>query len=136
MAWSVMSHRAHNLCQKFCPRQMMRSLFTSNRPTVRQQFGNSVICSTHSPLQPKPWGGGLKTVLKSLPSGPDACADLIFRACTKQCTQISANVSSTMHSNMQMPCHWRYLLQRLNNDETLHPLTLSINWLLTSCHAD
>ena len=62
MSRPIMSHRAHNLCQKFCPRQMMRSLFTSNRPTVRQQFGNNVICSTHNPFHLIPWDGGLKTV--------------------------------------------------------------------------
>ena len=99
-----MSRRAHNLCQKFCPRQMMHSFFsTSNGPTVRQQFGSNVICSTHNPLHLRPWDGGLKTdfvsVLKSLPSGPDACADLIFRACTKQCTRISCKCRMS-----RLPC--------------------------------
>ena len=46
------------------------------------------------------------------------------------------NVSSTMHTNMQMPWHWQYLLQRLKKDEMLHPLTLPIKWLLMSCHSD
>ena len=41
---------------------MMHSLFTSNRPTVRQQFGNNVICNTHNSLYLRPWDGGLKTV--------------------------------------------------------------------------
>ena len=41
---------------------MMYSLFTSNRPTVRQQFGNNVICSTYNPLHLRPWDAGLKTV--------------------------------------------------------------------------
>ena len=94
MAWSAMSRRVHNLCQKFCPRQMMHSLFNSNRPTVRQQFDNDVICSTYNLYETMEWrleDSVFVSVLKSLPSGPDACADLIFRACTKQSTQISAN---------------------------------------------
>ena len=40
----------------------MCSLLTSNRPTLRQQFGNSVICSTHNPIHLGPWDGGLKTM--------------------------------------------------------------------------
>ena len=36
------------------------------------------------------------SVLKSLPSGPDACADFIFRACTKQRTQISAKYAECL----------------------------------------
>ena len=41
---------------------MMHSLFTSNRSSVRQQFGGNVICSTHNSLHLRPWDGGLKTV--------------------------------------------------------------------------
>ena len=131
-SWSVMSHRAHNLCQKFCPQQMMHPLFTSNRPTVRQQFGNNVICSTHNPLPPETMGWRLEdsvfvSVLKSLPSGLDACADLIFCACTKHCTRISCKCrmsctpctatckchdTGNIHDNgwrmMKCSIHWRY----------------------------
>ena len=86
------------------------------------------------PLPPETMGWRLEdsvsvSVLKSLPSGPDACADLIFRACTKQCTRISCKcrmfrlpctVTCKCHDTgnicysgwRMMKCfiHWRYLL--------------------------
>ena len=46
------------------------------------------------------------SALKSIPSGPDARADLIFRACTKQCTQISANAECLVyHAQQHAKCH-------------------------------
>ena len=93
IVWSVMSCRAHNLCQKFCPRQMMHSFHIKQancQTTVWQQ------CHLQHPQLPPPetmeWkleDSVFVSVLKSLPSGPDACADLIFRVCTEQCTRIS-----------------------------------------------
>ena len=58
----VMSRRADNVFQKLCPRQVMHFLFTPNRPTVSQQFGNMVICSAHNSLHLRPWYGYLRTM--------------------------------------------------------------------------
>ena len=108
MARSAMSRRVRNLCLKFCLRQMMHSLFTSNRPTVRQQFGNNIICSTHNPHHLRPWDGGLKTVslyqflspfiqvlMHVLTSSSVLAPSNVYKLIQMQ------NVSSTMHSNMQ-----------------------------------
>ena len=98
------------------PRQMMRSLFTSNRPAVRRLFGNNVICSTHSTLHLRPWDGGLKTVsvLKSLPSGLDV-------------QELVANAECFLYHAQQQANAMTLAIQWLMNDEML---TLSINWLL------
>ena len=136
MAWSVMSHRAHNFCQKVCPWQMMHSLFTSNRPTEYCQAAVWQQCHLQHPQPPPPETMGWRledsvfvSVLKSRPSGPDACADLIFCTCTKQCTRISCKcrmsclpctVTCKFHDSgnicyngwRMMKCfiQWRYLL--------------------------
>ena len=108
MARSAMSRIAHNLCQKFCLRQTMRSLFTSNRPTVRQQFDNSVICSTYNPRHLRSWDGGLKTV--SLYQPLSLFLQVLMHVLTSSSVLAPSNVhklvqmqnvSSTMHSNMQ-----------------------------------
>ena len=94
------------------------------------------LCHLQHPQPPPPETMGWRledsvfvSVLKSLPSGPDACADLIIRACTKQCTRISCKCRmSRLPCTVTCKCHdsWQYLLQRLKNDEMLHPLTLCI----------
>ena len=114
------------------------ALLTVSRPTVRQKFGNKVICSTHNSLHLRPWDGGWRTMTlyQSLPSVLDACIDLIFCGCTKQCTRVSckcrmSRLLLTIHSGIKchdtydtcyngwsmMKCrlpgsylHWRYLL--------------------------
>ena len=155
MARSVMSRRAHNLCQKFCPRQMIHSLFTSNRPTVRQQFGNNEQCHLqHPPPPPPPLHASPETVGWSLEDSvssfrsSDACADLIFSACTKQCIRISCKCRmSRLPCTVTCKCHdtgnicyngWRMIKCFIHTKCFVPGWSISsfFNWLLMSCHCD
>ena len=136
-AQSAKSRTAHNLFQKLCSQQVMHFHFTSNRPTVRQQFGNTVICSTHNSLHLRPWYGYLRTM--SLKQFLSPFLRVLMHVLTSSSVLAPSNVQELVvnaECNRQMPRHWRYPLQQLKNDEMLQPLTLSDNWLLMSCHSD
>ena len=128
------SHTAHNLCQKFCPWQTMHSFFHIKQASCQVAFWQQ--CHQQHPEPPPSETMGwrledhvLESVLKPLPSGPDACADLIFCACTKQCTGVSCKCRmSCLPCTATCKCHDK---GEICYGEMFLSLTPSVNWLST-----
>ena len=126
-AQSVMSRRAHNLFQKWCPRQVMHFLFTPNRPTVSQQFGNMVICSAHNSLHLRPWYGYLRTMSLKQSLSP------FLRVLTSSSVLAPSDVQDICKCRMQKANATTLAISVTTVEEWWNKCFIHLRYLITGC---